>query len=165
MASVNKVILLGNLGADPELRSTQSGQSVCTLRLATNEHWVGKDGQKQERTEWHRVIFWARLADTISKFVKKGDALYIEGKITTRQWQDKDNVTRYTTEIIGDKFEFVGGKKTEMSSSYEYNEPSYGQPYAAEGGSAQGGASKQFGSSNSSDTQGMGNNGFDDVPF
>ena len=110
MRSVNKVILLGNLGADPELRRTQSGQQVATLRLATNESWNDRDGNRQERTEWHRIIAWARLAEIAGEYLKKGRQIYVEGRIQTRQWQDQQGQTRYTTEIIAQNFVMLGGR-------------------------------------------------------
>ena len=110
MRSVNKVILIGNLGADPELRSTQSGQQVATLRLATNERWNDRDGNLQERTEWHRIIAWRRLAEIAGEYLKKGRQIYVEGRIQTRQWQDQQGQTRYTTEIIAQNFVMLGGR-------------------------------------------------------
>ncbi|HND30888.1 MAG TPA: single-stranded DNA-binding protein, partial [Myxococcota bacterium] len=106
---VNKVILLGNLGADPELRSTQNGQSVCTLRLATSEKYKDRDGNLQERTEWHRVVVWGPQADNVNRFCKKGKQIYLEGRIQTRKWQDKEGKDQYTTEIVADNVRFLGG--------------------------------------------------------
>ena len=104
MGSVNKVILVGNLGADPELKYTPSNRPVCNLSVATNEVWKDKSGQKQEKTEWHRVICWnnkgAQLADVAERFLKKGDRVYVEGRIEYRTWEDREKQTRYTTEII-----------------------------------------------------------------
>jgi single-strand DNA-binding protein len=101
--SLNKVMLIGNLGSDPEVRSTTGGNRVATFSLATTRSWSGNNGEKQEKTEWHRCVVWnARgtgLADVVEKYVKKGDRLYVEGRIEYRQWQDKDGQTRYTTEI------------------------------------------------------------------
>lgn len=106
---VNKVILVGNLGADPELRSTQSGQSVCSLRLATSEKYKDKEGAMQERVEWHRVVVWGPQADNVNKFCKKGKQLFIEGRIQTRKWQDKEGKDQYTTEIVADNVKFLSG--------------------------------------------------------
>src|SRR6186713_497002 len=106
---VNKVILIGNLGADPELRYTPSGQAVCDLRLATNESWTDKNGQKQERTEWHRVVMWGKPAEICKQYLSKGQKLYIEGRLQTRSWDDKEGNKRYSTEIIGTDFMFLGG--------------------------------------------------------
>lgn len=111
MASgVNKVILIGNLGADPELKYTPSGAAVCELRLATNESWTDKSGAKQDRTEWHRVIVWNKLAEMCGKYLAKGRTVYIEGKITTEHWNDKDGNKRYTTKIMAQTVQFLGGR-------------------------------------------------------
>ena len=106
---VNKVILLGNLGADPELKSTPSGQSVCSLRIATSEKYKDKDGNQQEKTEWHKVVVWGKLADLVNQFCKKGKQIYLEGKIQTRKWQDKDGKDQYTTEVVAENVKFLGG--------------------------------------------------------
>ncbi len=106
---VNKVILIGNLGADPELRYTPGGQAVCDLRLATNESWMDKQGQKQERTEWHRVVMWGKPAEVCKQYLTKGQKVYIEGRLQTRSWDDKEGHKRYSTEIIGTDFMFLGG--------------------------------------------------------
>jgi single-strand DNA-binding protein len=106
---VNKVILIGNLGADPELRHIPSGNAVCEFRLATSERWTDKSGQKQERTEWHRVIAWGKLGELCSKYLSKGRQAYIEGRIQTRSWEDKDGNKRYTTEIVANDVRFLGG--------------------------------------------------------
>ncbi len=106
---VNKVILIGNLGADPELRYTPNGQAVCDIRLATNESWTDKSGQRQERTEWHRVVFWGKPAEICKQYLTKGQKLYVEGRLQTRSWDDKDGNKRYSTEIVGNDFMFLGG--------------------------------------------------------
>jgi len=106
---VNKVILLGNLGADPELKSTPSGQSVCSLRIATSEKYKDKDGNQQEKTEWHKVVVWGKLADLVNQFCKKGKQIYLEGKLQTRKWQDKDGKDQYTTEVVAENVKFLGG--------------------------------------------------------
>jgi len=106
---VNKVILIGNLGADPELRSTQTGQSVCSLRIATSETYKDKEGQKQERTEWHQVVVWGPQAETVNRYCKKGKQVFVEGRIQTRKWQDKEGKDRYTTEIVADNVRFLSG--------------------------------------------------------
>lgn len=110
MASVNKVILLGNLGADPDLKHTPSGRSVCNLRVATNEVFKDASGQRQERTEWHRVTVWGDQADNCSKYLSKGRSVYIEGRLQTRSWDDKSGEKRYSTEIVADRVQFVGGR-------------------------------------------------------
>jgi single-strand DNA-binding protein len=103
MGSVNKVILVGNLGRDAELRFTPGGAPVATLNLATTEVWNDKGGQKQEKTEWHRVVLWGKSAETLSEYLVKGKQIYVEGRLQTRQWDDKDGNKRYTTEIRSDR--------------------------------------------------------------
>src|SRR5690348_2162761 len=108
---VNKVILIGNLGADPETRAMPSGSSVANLRIATTESWRDKQsGEQQERTEWHRVAFFGRLAEIASEYLKKGSQVYIEGSLRTRKWQDKQGNERYTTEIVGSEMQMLGGR-------------------------------------------------------
>ncbi|MCB0326906.1 MAG: single-stranded DNA-binding protein [Bdellovibrionales bacterium] len=117
--SVNKVILVGNLGADPEMRYTQSGTPVATLSIATSERWTSKEGQKEEKTEWHRVVLWSRMAELASQYLSKGRQVYIEGKIQTRSWDDKDGQKRYTTEIVGTSMQFLGGRSDSASSGMD----------------------------------------------
>src|SRR5471032_423650 len=109
MGSVNKVILVGNLGRDAEWRYTPGGAAVATLNMATTEVWNDKSGQKQEKTEWHRVIFWGKVAESLTEYLTKGKQVYVEGRLETRQWNDKDGNKRYTTEIKGDKIVLLGG--------------------------------------------------------
>jgi single-strand DNA-binding protein len=110
MASVNKVILIGNLGADPELRETKSG-SVCTISLATTDTWFDKaSNSKKERTEWHRVIVWGKQGENVHKYLRKGSSAYVEGRLQTRDWQDKDGNKRWTTEIVANDVRFIGGR-------------------------------------------------------
>jgi len=112
MASVNKVILVGNLGKDPEVRYTANGDAVATLAIATSEAWTDKQsGQKQEHTEWHRVVFFGRLAEVCNQYLKKGSSIYVEGNLRTRKWTDQNNVERYTTEVRGDRMQMLGGSK------------------------------------------------------
>lgn len=110
--SVNKVILVGNLGQDPEVRYTPSGSAVTTISLATTEAWNDKDGNKQERTEWHRVVFFRRLAEIAGEYLKKGSQVYIEGQLRTNKWQDKSGNDRYTTEIIANEMQMLGSKSS-----------------------------------------------------
>lgn len=110
MASVNKAILIGNLGADPELRYTPSGSAVATFNIATTDKWKGKDGQMQERTDWHRIVLWERQAEIAKEYLRKGSAVYIEGRIQTRNYEDKEGVKRYVTEIIGQRMQLLGGR-------------------------------------------------------
>lgn len=111
MASVNKVILVGNLGADPESRFAPSGDVICNISVATTESWKDKQtGEKKEATEWHRVGFYGKLAEIVGQYLKKGSQVYIEGSLRTRKWQDKTGQDRYTTEIRGDVMKMLGGK-------------------------------------------------------
>jgi single-strand DNA-binding protein len=111
MSSVNKVILLGNIGKDPEVRETKAG-NIVNMVMATSEKYTDKSGQKQENTEWHNLVVFGKLADVVSKYVKKGDKLYVEGSITTRKWEDKEGNTRYNTEIkVRDLTMLGGGEK------------------------------------------------------
>ena len=108
MASVNKVILLGNLGRDPEVRYTPSGDAVASMSIATTESWKDKSGQRQEKTEWHNVVMYRRLAEIAGEYLKKGSQVYIEGRLQTRKWQDKQGNDRYTTEIAADHMQMLG---------------------------------------------------------
>ncbi|QNH61857.1 single-stranded DNA-binding protein [Hymenobacter sediminicola] len=110
MAGINKVILVGNLGKDPEVRHLEGGSSVANFTLATNEYYRDKQGTRIERTEWHNIAAWRGLAEMAEKYLKKGQQVYVEGKIRTRQYQDKDNQTRYITEIIADEITMLGGR-------------------------------------------------------
>lgn len=110
MASVNKVILIGNLGADPETRFLPSGDAVANIRIATTDNWKDKSGDKQEHTEWHRVSFFGKLAEIAGEYLKKGSPVYIEGRIRTRKWQDKEGQDRYSTEIVADRMQLLGSR-------------------------------------------------------
>ncbi|MFP2931015.1 single-stranded DNA-binding protein [Pyxidicoccus sp. 3LG] len=107
---VNKVILIGNLGADPEVRFTPGGQAVANFRIATSESWTDKNGQKQERTEWHRIVVWGKLAELCGEYLKKGRQCYVEGRLQTREWTDKENRKNYTTEVVANAVTFLGGR-------------------------------------------------------
>jgi single-strand DNA-binding protein len=112
MASVNKVILIGNLGRDPEVRYTPNGAAVCNLRIATTRNWKNRDsGEKQEETEWHSVVLYDRQAEVAGEYLKKGRPVYIEGRLKTRKWQDKDGNDRYTTEIVAETMQLLGGRE------------------------------------------------------
>jgi len=111
MGGVNKAILIGNLGADPELRFTQGGAPVLNIRLATTERFVTRGGEKQERTEWHSVIMWGNRAEALNKYLSKGQTVYVEGRLQTRSWEDKDGNKRYKTEIVANELLFLGGGK------------------------------------------------------
>lgn len=110
MSSVNKVIIIGHLGKAPEVRYAASGDAIANVAVATSETWKDKNGEKQERTEWHRVVFYRKLAEIVGEYLDKGSLVYIEGKLQTRKWQNKDGVDQYTTEIIADKMQMMGGK-------------------------------------------------------
>ena len=112
MASVNKVILIGNLGRDPELRYTQSGQAVANFTLATNERFANKSGEQQERTEWHRIVAWGKTGELCAQYLSKGRSVYIEGRLQTREWEDKEGQKRSTTEIVAQNVTFLGGPRT-----------------------------------------------------
>ncbi len=108
MASVNKVILIGNLGRDPELRYTQGGQAVTNLNIATSESFTDREGQRQERTEWHRVVVWGKQGENCAQYLSKGRSVYVEGRLETREWEDRDGNKRYTTEIKAQRVQFLG---------------------------------------------------------
>jgi single-strand DNA-binding protein len=117
---VNKVILVGNLGNDPEIRYSQSGAAITTVSIATSETWKDKQtGQPQERTEWHRVVFFNRLAEISSEYLRKGSKVYVEGGLRTRKWQDKDGQDRYTTEIVGNEMQMLDSRGAGQGSSHE----------------------------------------------
>jgi len=110
MASVNKVILIGNLGKDPETRYLPSGDAVTNITLATTDTWKDKSGEKQEHTEWHRIAFFGKLAEIAGEYLKKGSPAYVEGRIRTRKWQDKEGQDRYSTEIVADRMQLLGSR-------------------------------------------------------
>jgi single-strand DNA-binding protein len=148
---INKVILIGHLGADPESRAMPSGMTVANLRLATTESWKDKQsGEQQERTEWHNVALFGRLGEIAAEYLRKGSQVYIEGRLRTRKWQDKEGRDRYTTEIVGNEMQMLGGRgggaggaaQGGASGGYSgggYSEPG-SRPEASEGGSAGAGA-------------------------
>lgn len=110
MASINKVFLIGNLGADPEVRFTANSSAVANFRIATTDVWNDKNGQRQERTEWHRIVVWGKQAEHCGEYLKKGRSVCVEGRIQTREWEDKEGAKRYTTEIVADRVTFLGGR-------------------------------------------------------
>ncbi|OGQ22455.1 MAG: single-stranded DNA-binding protein [Deltaproteobacteria bacterium RIFCSPLOWO2_02_FULL_44_10] len=116
MASLNKVILIGNLGQDPEKKVTGSGQTVVHFSVATSERWNDKSGQKQEKTEWHRIVVWGQQAENCAQYLAKGRQAYIEGRLQTRQWEDKEGNKRYTTEVVAQRVLFLGGSKGESQA-------------------------------------------------
>lgn len=107
---LNKVMIIGNLGKDPELRFTSSGQAVCDFNVATSETFNDKDGQQQEKTEWHRVVVWARQAENCKRYLSKGSKVFVEGRLQTREWDDKDGKKRYTTEVVAQNVRFLSSK-------------------------------------------------------
>ena len=118
MASINKVILIGNLGRDPEVRYTPNGNAVCNVSVATTRTWKNKDsGDRAEETEWHRVVFYDLLAEIAGEYLKKGRSVYVEGRLKTRKWQDKEGKDQYTTEVIADNMQMLGGREGMGSSS------------------------------------------------
>jgi len=159
MASVNKVILIGNLGKDPETRYLPNGDAVCNFVVATSETWKDKStGEKQEATEWHRINVFRKLAEICGQYLKKGSPVYIEGKLKTRKWQDKDGQDRYTTEIIADEMRMLGGKPTgEQGGERSYGgEQSNSRPAQQSGGGGNNSSSPKKGSFDDMD---------DDIPF
>ncbi|HPW46005.1 MAG TPA: single-stranded DNA-binding protein [bacterium] len=121
--SVNKVILVGRLGTDPEKLVTGSGRSVAKFNLATSETWKDKSGQKQEKTEWHRIVVWGAQAENCAQYLSKGRQVYIEGKLQTRQWDDKEGKKRYTTEVVAQSVQFLGSKGDSSGRSVEFTSP------------------------------------------
>ena len=147
MAGVNKAILIGNLGRDPELKYTQNGQAVANFTLATSENWTDKNGERVERTEWHRIVAWGKTGELCAQYLAKGRTVYIEGRIQTREWEDKEGQKRYTTEINANTVQFLGGPRGD------------GNP-GAPGGGGQGG-----GGSSDGDTGGSAPPSDDGIPF
>lgn len=125
MSGVNKVILVGRLGNDPEIRYTQQGVAVTNFNMATSENWMDKSGQKQERTEWHRIVVWGKMAEICSQYLAKGRQVFVEGRLQTRQWDDKDGQKRYTTEIVAATVQFLdrGDKAAAGASSEDVHLP------------------------------------------
>jgi single-strand DNA-binding protein len=154
MASVNKVILIGNLGADPETRYLPSGDAVTNIRIATTESWKDKNGERQEHTEWHRIAFFGRLAEIAGEYLKKGSPVYVEGRLQTRKWQDKDGQERYTTEIRADRMQLLGGRGSGGGGGG--GEPMAREPAAGGGGAAKPPPGKKGGGFDDMD---------DDIPF
>ncbi|MBL8289745.1 MAG: single-stranded DNA-binding protein [Rubrivivax sp.] len=166
MASVNKVILIGNLGRDPEVRYMPSGSAICTVSLATSRTWKNKDnGERQEETEWHRVVFFDRLAEIASEYLKKGKSIYVEGRLKTRKWTDKDGVEKYTTEVVAQEMTMLGGRDGGMG------EDPGGAPAARSGspGPRGGASAPESGAGGKGPSKGPGGGGLgdmdDDIPF
>ena len=119
MAGVNKAILIGNLGADPEIKSLPSGGKVANFNIATSEQWTNKEGNKEERTEWHRIVAFGKLAEICGEYLSKGRKVYIEGRVQTRSWEDRDGNKRYTTEIVAGQMSMLGGRESTDTSGSE----------------------------------------------
>lgn len=152
MASVNKAILVGNLGKDPEIRYMTSGEAVASATLATTDKWKDKSGEKQEKTEWHNLTFFGRQAEIAGEYLKKGSQIYVEGRISTEKWQDKEGKDRYTTKIIVQQMQMLGGKSS-GSGSFEVVE---NKPASSSGGAPAKSAPAAKGSFDNFD---------DDIPF
>ena len=132
---VNKVILVGNLGADPETRYSASGGAITNIRIATNESWTDRQtNERRERTEWHRVVLFSRLAEVAEQYLRKGSQVYIEGRIQTRKWQGQDGQDRYTTEVVANDLQMLGGRGGAGGDSDDWNRPSSAPPAQAGGG-------------------------------
>ncbi|WP_296651901.1 single-stranded DNA-binding protein [Paraburkholderia sp.] len=172
MASVNKVILVGNLGADPEVRYLPSGDAVANIRLATTDRYKDKaSGEFKEMTEWHRVSFFGRLAEIVSEYLKKGSSVYIEGRIRTRKWQAQDGTDRYSTEIVADQMQMLGGRSGGASMGGDdggYSREPAEQPRGG-GRAAGGGAPRASGGGGGGRSNAPAGGGFDemddDIPF
>jgi single-strand DNA-binding protein len=174
MASINKVILIGNLGRDPEVRYAPSGSAICNVTIATTRNWKSKDsGERQEETEWHRIVFYDRLAEIAGEYLKKGRSVYIEGRLKTRKWTDKDGVEKYTTEIIADQMQMLGNREGGGGMGAGEEGSSSGAPArtpARSGGGAGAGAGAGAGGgAGAGKAPAKSNTGFDDmdddIPF
>ena len=166
MASVNKVILIGNLGRDPETRYTTGGDAITNLNIATSEQWKDKSGEKQERTEWHRVVLFGRQAEIAGEYLKKGRSVYIEGRLQTRKYTDKDGVEKYSTEIVGDRMQLLGSREGAGGGDADFggegsSRPSGGGGGARSGGGGGGGGAKGGGAPKRSNPDDLD----DDIPF
>jgi single-strand DNA-binding protein len=153
MASVNKVILIGNLGRDPETRYMPDGGAITNISVATTDVWKDKNGEKQEKTEWHRVAFFGKLAEIAGEYLKKGSQVYVEGRLQTRKWQDKDGQDKYTTEVIADRMQMLGsrqgmggggGERTERTEREPEREGGAARPAAKPAAKAAGGKFDDF---------------------
>jgi single-strand DNA-binding protein len=144
VAGINKVILVGNLGSDPEVRTTPGGQRVANFRMATSRSWNGQDGQRQEKTEWHSIVAWGKLADICERYLQKGKQVYVEGRLETRSWQDKEGQTRYKTEVICETMQMLGRAGERGGDPAMDSPPRGGMPdesMAPAGGGGSGGGS------------------------
>src|ERR1700716_3476164 len=163
---INKVILIGNLGADPETRAMPSGTTVANLRIATSESWRDKqNGEQQERTEWHRVAFFGRLAEVAGEYLRKGSQVYVEGSLRTRKWQDKQGNDRYSTEIVGNELQMLGGRGGGAAGGAGARAAAGGGAGASGGAGPGGGAGASSESEESGGGSGRGDDFDDDIPF
>ena len=165
--SVNKVILVGNLGKDPELRYTPSGAAVATFSIATTERYKDRDGNRQEKTEWHNIVVWRQLAEICGKYLHKGKQIYIEGKIQTRSYDDRDGNKKYITEIVADQMHMLGSKSDDQAGSYggQQNKPSEGSYNQDKPQSQYGGGQKSQPAPQSKDFEEPTYNDDDEIPF
>ena len=177
MASVNKVIIVGNLGNDPEMRTMPNGEAVANISVATTESWTDKmSGERREITEWHRIVFYRRQAEVVGQYLRKGSQVYVEGRLRTRKWQDQNGQDRYTTEIQGDVLQMLGSRNAQQSSGYG-NDQSWGQQSAPSNNNYnQGGTNEGYAQTQSynapkaqakpaSQAEPVLNNFDDDIPF
>ncbi|MBV2128205.1 single-stranded DNA-binding protein [Arsukibacterium indicum] len=133
--TVNKVIIIGNLGADPEVRYATSGAAICNMTVATSESWTDKNtNEKKEQTEWHRVVIYQRLAEIAGDYLRKGSKVYLEGKLKTRKWTDKDGIERFTTEIVANELQMLDGKQDGQSTTSQPSKPQQQRPAQQTGG-------------------------------
>jgi single-strand DNA-binding protein len=158
MSGVNKVIIVGRLGADPEVKAVGQGSTVTRLNVATSENWLGKDGQKQERTEWHRIVVWGKLAEICGKHLSKGRQVYVEGRLQTRQWEDQQGQKKYTTEIVANTVQFLGSASGERTTD---NASAGGSGSGS--GSGKGSGAEDFGFQDFGPEPSFNSN--DDIPF
>jgi single-strand DNA-binding protein len=155
-ANLNKVMLIGRLGRDPELRYSQSGQPVCNFSMATDESYSDRDGNRQERTEWHRIVVFARQAENVANYLKKGSQAFVEGRLQTRQWEDKEGQTRYTTEIVAQRVQFLDSRQ-DSGGGYQQQQQ--------RGGNQRGGPQRQSQNDDMGPAFPSEAGGMDDVPF
>ncbi len=175
MASVNKVILVGNLGRDPEMRFMPNGEAVCNFSIATTDSWKDKAGVKQDRTEWHNIVMYRKLAEIAGEYLKKGSSVYVEGRLQTRKWQTKEGQDRYTTEIISDQMQMLGGRVGAGGASANYDDGmdqsvggqvNYNQAPTRQADKPANKQAPANSSANSSSTSSSGFDDFeDDIPF
>jgi len=165
MSSVNKVILVGRLGNDPEVRYTATGSAVANVSLATSENWKDKQtGEKQERTEWHRIVFFSKLAEIVAQYLRKGSLIYVEGSLQTKKWQDKNGEDRYTTEIVANEMRMLGSK-SENSGTASYSAPAAPSSYAPAASSNMGSQQQSAPRPSAPSPSSSPDNFDDDVPF